>query len=182
MVSLQRTARLVSGTPTRKKLACWTGPEGRAGSWQRRDATNRSHIVSGGKTVWRTVVWSEGDDTGQTRGRRLNGKAHSLPTRFGLQARIGGNALGSRPSLVSVPMQPTRDLINLSRIPRNQQETKATRLMRKTGDQCRVVIVVVERTLRKARREHRSQGEGPQGISFRTTGVRRNETSCETHG
>ncbi len=41
MVSLQRTARLVSGTPTRKRQACWTGPEGPAGHWRRRDVTNR---------------------------------------------------------------------------------------------------------------------------------------------
>lgn len=36
---------------------------------------NGEHIVSGGKTVWKIVVWSEGDDTDQTRGTRLNGKA-----------------------------------------------------------------------------------------------------------
>ncbi|TMD38486.1 MAG: hypothetical protein E6J04_01810 [Chloroflexi bacterium] len=41
MVSLQRTARPVSGTLTRKKQACWTGPEGLAGDWRRRDMTNR---------------------------------------------------------------------------------------------------------------------------------------------
>src|SRR5258708_22029267 len=41
MVSLQRTARPVSRTPTCKKLACWTGPEGLAGDWRRRDVTNR---------------------------------------------------------------------------------------------------------------------------------------------
>ena len=32
-------------------------------------------------------------------------RAGSLSTRVGLQARIGGNMLGSRPSLVNVPMQ-----------------------------------------------------------------------------
>ena len=104
MVSSQRTARLVSGTPTRKKLACWTGSTGLVGYWRRRDVTNRKHIGSSGKTVWKTVTRPEGDGLGQTGRRWLNWMAHS-PASSSLQARTGGNALGSRPSLVRVPLQ-----------------------------------------------------------------------------
>jgi hypothetical protein len=104
MVSFQRTTRPVSGTPTRKKQACRIRPEGQAGYWRRRDATNRTHIVSGGETMWKTVAWPECDSPGQTRGRRLCRTTHT-PDDIGLQARIRGNALGSLPSLVRVPLQ-----------------------------------------------------------------------------
>jgi len=45
----------------------------------------------------------------QPRGRRLWWLAHA-PTTIGLQARIGGNALGSLPSLVRGTFVATRDL------------------------------------------------------------------------
>lgn len=103
-VSFQRTARPVRRTPTCKEQACWMGPEGQAGHWRRRDATNRTHIVSGGKTVWKTVTWSEGDGPGQTRGRWLCRLTHATDG-IGLRAHINGNALGSLPSLIKVPLQ-----------------------------------------------------------------------------
>ena len=104
MVSLQRTARLVSGTPTRKKQACGTGPEGLAGDWRRRDVTNRQTHRERRKDGVEDCDQVERYDQGQTRGRRLDWTAHT-PVSPGLQAREGGNALGSRPSLVRVPMQ-----------------------------------------------------------------------------
>jgi len=103
MVSFQRTARLVSGTPTRKRLACWTGSAGLAGDWRRRDVTNGEHIESGGESVWKTVTGPECDGLGQIGGTRLNWVAHS-PASSRLQARRGGNALGSQPSLIEVPL------------------------------------------------------------------------------
>lgn len=104
MGSFQRTTRPVSGTPTRKKQACRMRPEGQAGYGRRRDVTNGEHIVSGGKTMWKTVAWPEGDGPGQTRGRRLCRTTHT-PDDIGLQARIRGHALGSLPALVRVPLQ-----------------------------------------------------------------------------
>jgi hypothetical protein len=54
--------------------------------------------------MWKTVARPEGDGWGQTRASRLDGLTHTS-IRPGLQAREGGNVLGSRPSLVNVPMQ-----------------------------------------------------------------------------
>jgi hypothetical protein len=103
-VSFQRTTRPVRGTPTRKKRACRIRPEGQAGYWRRRDATNRTHIVSGGETMWQTVAWPEGEGPGQTRGRWLCQTTHTSDD-IGLHARIRGTALGSLPSLVRVSLQ-----------------------------------------------------------------------------
>jgi hypothetical protein len=70
-----------------------------------KDETGRigEHIVSGGQTMRKTGTWPECDGTGQTRGRWLCWTAHSL-NNIGLQARNNGNALGSIPSLVRVPL------------------------------------------------------------------------------
>src|SRR2546430_14237474 len=104
MVSLQRTARPVSGTLTRKKQACWRGPEGLAGNWRRRDMTNRR--------THREQRIHDVEDCGPARGR-WPGSNQSVMVGLGdpyttlspgLQARIGGNMLGSRPSLVEVLM------------------------------------------------------------------------------
>jgi hypothetical protein len=53
--------------------------------------------------MWKTETQPESDGEGQTRGSWLSSKAHHL-TCSGLQAREGGNALGSQPSLVRVSM------------------------------------------------------------------------------
>jgi hypothetical protein len=84
-VSSQRTARLVSGTLTRKRPACWTGSAGLAGNWRRRDVTNCQHIGSSGNTMWKTVARPEGDGWGQTRARWLDWVPHSS-----LQSRSSG--------------------------------------------------------------------------------------------
>src|SRR5207244_12220208 len=82
MVSLQRTARPVSGTLTRKKQACWTGPEGLAGDWRRRDMTNRR--------THREQRIHDVEDCGPARGRWLGSNQkvtvrlrdpHSKPSR-----------------------------------------------------------------------------------------------------
>jgi hypothetical protein len=62
-----------------------------------------SKFTSSGK-VGQDQTKPEGHGYGQTGVRWLNWMAHS-PASSGLQARKGGNMLGSRPSLVNVPMQ-----------------------------------------------------------------------------
>jgi hypothetical protein len=53
--------------------------------------------------MWKTVPQPESDGEGQTRGSWLSRAAHHLIC-SGLQARKGGNALGSQPSLVRVSL------------------------------------------------------------------------------
>jgi hypothetical protein len=66
--------------------------------------TNGQHIGSSGYTMWKTVARPEGDGWGQTRVFWLDWLPHSASSPS-LQAREGGNMLGSRPALVGVSMQ-----------------------------------------------------------------------------
>jgi len=104
MVSLQRTVRAVRGTPTLKTRTYGIGQDGLAGQWRRRDVRITPHRE-------RRKDGVEDRDRGGCRlpavrlaeAGRTGEPIHSPVSVF--KARTDGNALGSQPSLVRVPLQ-----------------------------------------------------------------------------